>query len=79
MLHATSLPICCGQDYVAASRNQPARHDDPPFLRNIIFRDHSESRKAISPFFSFHGRSGPASAASHSAIALAFISRSISA
>ena len=37
MLHATSLGICCGRDYVAASRNRPARHDDPPFLRNIIF------------------------------------------
>ena len=50
-----------------------------PFLRNIIICNQRASRKAISPLFSFHGRSGPASAASHSAIALAFISRSISA
>ena len=73
------LGICCGPDYVAARRNRPTRHDDPPFLRNIISCDHSASRNAINPLFSFQGRSGPASAASHSAIALTFISRSISA
>ena len=49
------------------------------FLRNIICCIHSVPRKAISPLFAFHGRSGPGSAASQSAIALAFISISISA
>ncbi len=49
------------------------------FGRNIIFCSQSESRKAISPLSSFQGRPGPSSAASHSAIALAFVSRSISA
>ena len=71
--------ICCGQDYVAESRHGRAGDEDPPFLRNIISVDHNAPRKAISPLFSFHGRTGPGSAASHSAIAFAFISRSISA
>ena len=71
--------ICCGQDYVAESRSGCAGHEDPPFLRNIISVDYNAPRKAISPLFSFHGRTGPGSAASHSAIAFAFISRSISA
>ena len=31
------LFICCGPDYVAASQSQRTRHDDAPFLRNIIF------------------------------------------
>ena len=79
MLHSTSLGICCGQDYVAESRSGCAGHEDPPFLRNIICVDYNAPRKAISPLFSFHGRTGPGSAASHSAIAFAFISRSISA
>ena len=73
------LGICCGQDYVAESRSGCAGHEDPPFLRNIISVDYNAPRKAISPLFSFHGRTGPGSAASHSAIAFAFISRSISA
>ena len=47
------------------------------FLRNIICCIHSVPRKAISPLFAFHGRSGPGSAASQSAIALAFSSISI--
>ena len=46
-------------------------------LRNIICCIHSVPRKAISPLFAFHGRSGPGSAASQSAITLAFISISI--
>ena len=79
MLHATSLGVCCGQQYVAERLDHPATHENPRSLRNIFFCNHSASRKAISPLFSFHGRSGPASAASQSAIALAFISRSISA
>ena len=49
------------------------------FLRNIICGTHSVPRKAIKPLFAFHGRSGPGCAASQSAIALAFISISISA
>ena len=79
MLHSTSLGICCGQDYVAESRHGRAGPEDPPHPRNITSFDYSAPRNAISPLFSFHGRTGPGSAASHSAIALAFISRSISA
>ena len=45
-------------------------------LRNITFRAYNDFRKAISPFFSFHARRVSGSAASHSANALAFISRS---
>ena len=48
-------------------------------LRNIISCIHSAPRKAMIPLFCFHGRSGPDCAASQSAIALAFISISISA
>ena len=48
-------------------------------LRNIISCIHSAPRKAMIPLFCFHGRSGPDRAASQSAIALAFISISISA
>ena len=47
--------------------------------RNIRFCIQRVLRKAISPLSSFHGWVGPGSAASHSAIALAFVSRSISA
>ena len=57
----------------------PLGHDKRPYLRNIISYHQSATRKAISPFLSFHGRSGPDCAASQSAIAFAFISRSISA
>ena len=73
------LGICCGPDYVAESRHRRTGHEDPCFVRNITCFNHSAPRKAISPLFSFHGRSGPGSAASQSAIALAFVSRSISA
>ena len=71
--------ICCAPDYVA---EVPIVRDARAFsgnLRNIIFRGQMEFRNAITPLSSFHGRPGPASAASHNAIALAFISRSISA
>ena len=47
--------------------------------RNITSFDHSAPRNAMSPLFVFHGRPGPGSEASHSATALAFVSRSISA
>ncbi len=74
------LDVCCGQDYVAESRHRRTGQADPHILRNITSCNHSAPRKAISPLFSFHGRCGPGSAAaSQSAIALAFISRSISA
>ena len=32
------LEICCGRDYVAQKRHSRAGHEDPPGLRNIIFR-----------------------------------------
>ena len=73
------LGICCGPDYDAERRYRRFRHQNPPCLRNITSFNHSAPRKAMSPLFSFHGRSGPGSAASQSASALAFISRSISA
>ena len=73
------LGICCGAGYVAERRLRHARHENLPILRNISFCVHIAFRNAISPLFSFHGRSGPGSAASQSAIAFAFISRSISA
>ena len=79
MLHATFLGICCGRDYVAERRRLCTRQENRPILRNIISCVHIAFRKAIRPLFSFHGRSGSGSVASHSAIALAFISRSISA
>ena len=79
MLHATSRCRCCGRDYVAERRRPCARQENRPILRNIISCVHIAFRKAIRPLFSFHGRSGSGSVASHSAIALAFISRSISA
>ena len=71
--------ICCGHGYVAGRAHRPATLGNPQFGRNIIFRSQSVSRKAISPLSFLHGRSGPSSAASHSAIALALVSRSISA
>ena len=77
MLHATSLHICCGQGYVAERSHRTAHAQNLQSDRNIIFCSQSESRKAISPLSSFQGRSGASPAASHSAIALAFISRSI--
>ena len=73
------LNICCGPDYGADSPDRPLGHDKWPYRRNIISYHQSATRKAISPFLSFHGRSGPDCAASQSAIAFAFISRSISA
>ena len=73
------LNICCGSDYGADGPDRPLGHDKRPYLRNIISYHQSATRKAISPFLSFHGRSGPDCAASQSAIAFAFISRSISA
>ena len=73
------LGICCGPDYDAERRYRRFRHQNPPCLRNITSFNHSAPRKAMSPLFCFHGRSGPGSAASQSASAFAFISRSISA
>ena len=37
MLHSTYLGICCGPDYVAESRHRRTGHEDPRFVRNIIF------------------------------------------
>ena len=37
MLHATSLGVCCGQQYDAERLDHPATHENPPSLRNIIF------------------------------------------
>ena len=71
--------ICCGPDYVADSPYHPATHENTPYLSNIISFTQSAARKAISPVFALHGRSDPGSAASQSAMALAFISMSISA
>ncbi len=71
--------ICCGPDYVADSPYHPAAHENTPYLSNIISFTQSAARKAISPVFALHGRSDPDSAASQSAMALAFISMSISA
>ena len=67
------------RDMLRSGRIGLPRLGNPSSGRNIIFCGQSESRKAISPLSSLQGRSGPSSAASHSAIALAFVSRSISA
>ena len=48
-------------------------------LRNIFLSTYNDFKKAIKPLSSFNGRPGSGVAASHSAIALAFVSRSISA
>ena len=63
----------------ADSPYHPAAHENTPYLSNIISFTQSAARKAISPVFALHGRSDPGSAASQSAMALAFISMSISA
>ena len=70
---------CCGPDYVAGSPHGPAAHEDLPYPGNIISFTQSAARKAISPVFTLQGRCGPGSEASQSAMALAFISMSISA
>ena len=80
-------PICCMQhmggcylgSYVAAMTNPSFCNRRSSNRCNIISRTYKELRKAISPLFSFHGRIGPGSTMSQIAIALAFISRSISA
>ena len=76
-IRSRHLHICCGQGYVAERSHRTAHAQNLQSDRNIIFCSQSESRKAISPLSSFQGRSGASPAASHSAIALAFISRSI--
>ena len=78
-LNVNGHRICCGPDYVADSPYHPAAHENTPYLSNIISFTQSAARKAISPVFALHGRSDPDSAASQSAMALAFISMSISA
>ena len=65
--------------YVAAMTNPSFCNRRSSNRCNIISRTYKELRKAISPLFSFHGRIGPGSTMSQIAIALAFISRSISA
>ena len=79
MLNSTFWRICCGPDYVAERRHPRAGPENPPNLRNIISCVHIAFKKASNPLSSFHGRSDPGSVASHSAIAFAFVSRSISA
>ena len=66
-------------DYVAEAQGLPDLRTFPGNLRNIIFAGQSAFRNAITPLSCFHGRSVAGSPASHTAIALAFISRSISA
>ena len=70
---------CCGPDYVADGPHRPAAREKLAVSGNIISFTQSAARKAISPVFALQGRSGPGSAASQSARALAFISMSISA
>ena len=77
--HVRMFEVCCGPEYVAESLERPVGHEKSLYQRNIISFNQSVPRKAISPLLCFHGRAGPGSAASHSAIAFAFISRSISA
>ena len=69
---------CCGPENVAERSLRRVWTAPSAILRNIVLL-HRAFRKAISPVFSFHGRVGPSSAASQSANAFAFISRSISA
>ena len=71
--------LCCGPGYVAGGSYRIAGHEDVPYGRNIISFSQSAVRTLMSPLFVFHGRSGPGSVASQSAMALAFISMSISA
>ena len=82
-LHDRGFSVCvvyvAARDMLRSGRIGLPRLGNPPSGRNIIFCGQSASRKAISPLSSFQGRSGPSSVASHSAIALAFVSRSISA
>ncbi len=76
-LDGVMMRLCCGQGYVAERSHRPATHGNPPSGRTIVFCGQGGSRKAISPLSSFQGRSGPSSAAPHSAIALAFVPGSI--
>ena len=71
--------LCCGAKYVAVIQITAFQQRLSLSLRNIIISAHNDFRKAIKPFFSFHGRLGFFSAMSQSSNALAFISRSISA
>ena len=71
--------LCCGPGYVAGNPHGIAGHEDAPYGRNIISFCQSAVRTLMSPLLVFHGRSGPGSAASQSAMALAFVSMSISA
>ena len=70
---------CGGQTYVAVTSVHGATCRTNQNHRNITALSHNEFRKAITPLSFFHGRLGPGSAASQSASALAFISKSISA
>ena len=51
-------------DYVAVVFKVPAGQRHRPDLRNMMLSAQSDSRKAISPFCSFHDRFSPGSAAS---------------
>ena len=79
MLHATFPLICCGPGYVAVIQFPFDSQRNVLNLRNIFLSTYSDFKKAIKPLSSFHDRPGSGVVASHSAIALAFVSRSISA
>ena len=79
MLRATFPLRCCGDGYVAVIQFPFDSQRNVLNLRNIFLSTYSDFKKAIKPLSSFHGRPGSGVAASHSAIALAFVSRSISA
>ena len=70
---------CCGGEYVAVIQFPFVSQRKALNLRNIFLSTYNDFKKAIKPLSSFHGRSGSGVTASHSAIALAFVSRSISA
>ncbi|MCY4589249.1 MAG: glutathione S-transferase [Alphaproteobacteria bacterium] len=71
--------LCRGRRYVSVNPLPRSQQGIAPRSRNIFRNAHMALRKAMRPLSSFHGRCGPASAASQRASALAFISRSISA
>ena len=71
--------ICCVRRYVVWDRKTPVKSGPDLDLRNITDRPHSFRRKAMRSASRFHGGASCGSACSQSAIAFAFVSRSISA
>ena len=67
MLHATSLGICCGHDYVAVIQFPLVLQGNSWSFCNIISYNHIDFRTEISSLVFPHGRPSVASAASQAA------------